>query len=244
MNSLDPRAKLFWSFAWMIILFLVYRSIGQLLGAIILMILISGISLKTIFHSIRYLLIFLPITFLVHLLISSQGWRWLSGAIVFDVSMLSQPTLFTLRLGNLILFMAFVIKWIKDIDFIDAVYHLLKPLRRFKWRVDDFFQIIFISVKFFPILKEEYARLDEGWKVFSPVAENRISERVQRVRKSLIPLMIFSFQRAETLADAISIRGYDSAHQRSYFKQLRFNISDWLICGVAICGLFAVITWI
>ena len=246
MKYLDPRAKLLWSFAWMISLFLIYSSREQLicLALTLLLIRINGIRLSSVFRSVRYLLMFLPITFLVHLLITSRGWQLFTGELQFSLALLEQPVLFSIRMVNLIILMAFVLKWVRDIEFLDAVYHLLKPLRRLDWAVDDFFQIVFIAIKFFPILQEEYRRLDEGWKVFADSPDKHLAERIQRVRKSLVPLMIFSFQRAETLADAISVRGYHNTVRRSYYQPLSFRTVDWLICGLALSLLVTVIIWV
>ena len=243
MNSLDPRVKLLWSIVWITIVFLVYNIAGQLgiLAGIIALIRINRLSLRLVLRSIRYLLLFLPITFLVHFFISVGGWKIFTGSSIFDYHMLEQPLLFTIRVGNLILYMAFALKWTSDIEFLDAIYHILKPLRRFKWQVDDFFQIIFISVKFFPILREEYNRLNEGWKTFTTVKDTTLSDRINRVRDSVIPLMIFSFQRAETLADAMTIRGYGSTGRRSYYGQLKFTYTDWLVSLLAIVILISII---
>jgi len=245
MKFLDPRAKLFWALAWMFSLFLITSSSGQMLGLFLtlLLIRINGLRLGQIISTVRYLLLLLPITFLVHLLLISRGWQLFSGEMSFTLVLLDQPLLFTLRVANLILLMAFVLKWIRDIEFLDAVYQLLRPLRRLGWRIDDFFQIIFIAVKFFPILREEYRRLDEGWKLLSEHPDGQLAERIQRVRKSLIPLMIFSFQRAETLADAISVRGYSSAVRRSVYQPLKFRLGDWCSCGVALGFLVSMIVW-
>ncbi|MCK4715236.1 MAG: hypothetical protein KAT54_00360, partial [Candidatus Marinimicrobia bacterium] len=141
MNSLDPRVKLLWSIVWITIVFLVYNIAGQLgiLAGIIALIRINRLSLRLVLRSIRYLLLFLPITFLVHFFISVGGWKIFTGSSIFDYHMLEQPLLFTIRVGNLILYMAFALKWIRDIEFLDAIYHILKPLRRLKWQVDDFF---------------------------------------------------------------------------------------------------------
>ena len=232
---MDPRTKLCWSLAGMFSLFLIDHCLGQMFGLVLILLLIriKGLYLGRVFFSVRYLLIFLPLTFLVHLLFISRGWQLFSGAMPFTVSILDQPIRFTLRMANLILLMAFVLQWIPDIEFLDGIYHLLRPLRRLGWWIDDFFQIIFIAVKFFPILRDEYRRLDEGWKLLSDRRDRRLAERVQRARKSLIPLMIFSFQRAETLADAIGVRGYATAEWRSVYQPLKFRPGDWFSCGLA-----------
>ena len=242
----DPRAKLLSAFVWLIALFLVYHSIGQLIGLCLtlLVIRLNGVRIGTVVTSVRYLLLFLPLTFLVHLLIISGGWRLFTGEQTLSWSLFDQPLFFTVRMANLIIFMGFMLRWIRDIEFLDAVYHLLRPLRRLGLNADDFFQTIFIAVKFFPILREEYQHLDEAWKVFGGGHGDTLSRRIQRVRKSLIPLMIFSFQRAEVLADAISVRGYNADLPRSYYQSLRFQGRDWMYCGAALSILTLIIIWI
>lgn len=245
MNDIDPRAKIIWSLVWLIIIFIVYNIIGQLivLLGIIVIIKLNRVSLRSVLKAVRYLLIFLPVTFLVHFFFSSRGWDFIIGKTHYISNMINQPVMFTLRMGNLILLMSFLLKWIGDIEFLDAIYHTLKPLRRLKLSVDDFFQIIFIAVRFFPILKEEYIRLDEGWKSFVKVKNSKLSERINRARDSVIPLMIFSFQRAETLADAMVIRGYGSQIERSYYQPLRFGYKDWLATAAAMVLLISTIIW-
>lgn len=245
MKSLDPRAKLFWALAWMFSLFLIDRSLGQVAGLLLTLVLIrvNGLRLGPVIHTVRYLVLFLPITFLVHLLVISQGWQLFTGAMSPSLALLEQPLLFSLRVANLILLMAFVLKWIRDIEFLDGIYALLRPLERLGWRIDDFFQIIFIAVKFFPLLQEEYQRLDEGWKLLGEAPDKQMAERIRRVRKSLIPLMIFSFQRAETLADAITVRGYSATVRRSLYQPLKLRWWDWCSGGLALGFLASIILW-
>lgn len=243
MNNLDPRVKLILITAGLAIIFLLAGVGGQLLylGLIIAAILLNHLTLSKVIKSVRYLLILLPITLLVHFLITAKGWQVIVGSRDFNWTLFKPPLLFSLRLGNLIFLMAFGMQWISNIELLDAVYHLLKPLRRWGGVVDNLFQIIFIAVKFFPIFNDEYHQLQENWQIYLKGRSVSLTGRVRQVQETLIPLMVLSFQRAETLADAMTIRGYGSHSPRSYYQSLKMTQRDWLVVLAAILSV-AIIT--
>jgi energy-coupling factor transport system permease protein len=236
MHSLDPRTKLILMAAGLVIIFLLPGVGGQLLclGLIVIVILLNQIALLKIIRSVRYLLILLPITMLVHFLITAGGWQVIVGARNLNLIMFKQPLLFSLRLGNLIFLMAFGLQWIPTIELLDAVYHFLRPLQRWGGVVDNLFQTIFIAVKFFPILSDEYRQLRENWRIYLNDNGTTLAGRIHQVRDTLVPLMVLSFQRAETLADAMTIRGYGSQSPRSYYQSLRMMLRDWLAVLITI----------
>lgn len=245
MIRLDPRIKLLTLLVGLSSLFLISRLTGQLLflGFVLLLMSLNSVRLRQLRPASRGLWIFLPLTFLVHFLITAQGWRLIGGDLSFSPALLEQPLLFSLRLSNLLLWMSFGLAWLPAIDFLDALYYLLQLLRRLGWQSANFFQTIFIAVKYFPILQEEYWRLDEGWRLISGTGEPRLKARLSRVRKSVIPLLIFSFQKAETLADAMAVRGYQTHRQRSYYGVLGWQARDWLGAVLTVAGLLIVVIW-
>ncbi len=240
---LDPRVKLILIAAGLIIIFLLPGIGGQLLclGVIFTAILLHQIALSKIISSIRYLLILLPLTLLVHFLITAEGWQVISGSRELNLIMLKQPLSFTLRLGNLIFLMAFGMQWIRNIELLDAVYHFLKPMQRWCGFVDNLFQTIFIAVKFFPILSDEYRQLRENWHIYLDDDGISLTSRVRQIQDTLVPLMVLSFQRAETLADAMTIRGYGAQLRRSYYQTLRMTQQDWRAVLIAVFAVIMVI---
>jgi len=144
-------------------------------------------------------------------------------------------------LGNLIFLMAFGMQWIRNIELLDAVYHFLKPMQRWCGFVDNLFQTIFIAVKFFPILSDEYRQLRENWRIYLNDDGISLTSRVHQIQDTLVPLMVLSFQRAETLADAMTIRGYGAQLRRSYYQTLRMTQQDWRAVLIAVFAVIMVI---
>ena len=225
MKSIDPRSKLIWAIGGIITIFLTKTIFTQLLITISIFtcIMFFRVSIKSVFNSVKYLLILLPITFSMHLIFSTG----LSEILSFNnIVVYINPIMFTLRLANFIIFMSFIVKWLTAIELLDSIYLVIKPLSRLRFPIDDIFQIIFISIRFFPILKEEYFKLKEGRKNFLKETEVSVKQRTKKIKEILIPLMIFSFRKAEILADAMTIRGYGRNVERTYFTRLKFTKSD------------------
>lgn len=241
--NFDPRAKLIWAIGGVAIIFSTQSLLGQICILMVIIILTKLVlsSLIRTFKAVKYLLIFLPITFLIHLIFSTNVFSTLfkEGVYYTDWKEILLPVKFTLRLGNLLLFMAFLINWINSLELLDCIYSILKPFRSLHIPIDDLFQVIFIAIRFFPIMHEEYWRLDEGWKTFIKDPKESVRHRILNVRETLIPLMIFSFRKAETLADAMMVRGYGSCNKRTYYSHIKLKMMDafFALIGVVFSGL-------
>ncbi|RKY52741.1 MAG: hypothetical protein DRP89_07190 [Candidatus Neomarinimicrobiota bacterium] len=241
--NFDPRAKLIWAIGGIAVIFSTQSLLGQICILMIIIILTKLVlsSLIRTFKAVKYLLIFLPITFLIPLIFSTNVFSTLfsKGVYYIDWKEILLPIKLTFRLGNLLLFMAFLINWIKSLEFLDCIYSILKPFRSLYIPIDDLFQVIFIAVRFFPIMREEYWRLDEGWKTFIKNPKESLRHRILNIRETLIPLMIFSFRKAETLADAMIIRGYGSCNKRTYYSHIKLKMMDafFALTGILFTGL-------
>ncbi|NLA21461.1 MAG: hypothetical protein GX870_00305, partial [Candidatus Marinimicrobia bacterium] len=170
MKNLDPRVKILWLIIAVIGIFRLKVWYAQLGVAIILGTIITFRILyaKENFKVLRILLVFLPLTFLIHILFGTNLLATIFRSVPRDSwsVLLFTPLTFTLRIGNLIALMALATHWLKALEVLDALYHLLKPLRKIGLPVDDIFQIIFIAVRFIPLIQEEYQRLDDSWRIF------------------------------------------------------------------------------
>jgi len=236
--AIDPRAKLLWALGGIILVFALQTLHGQIVLSLILLMLVmifpsAGRKIRA---TAGWLLMLLPLTLFLHLLFSTSLVGDLFRGTLSEnwLQQLRMPLVFTVRLGNLIVAMAVLLWWIPAIDFLDGVYLLMRPLRRFRFPVDDLFHIIFIAVRFFPLLRQEYRQLDEGWKAFLPQSRTGLRARLETLRLRLVPLMIFSFRKADILADAMSIRGYGHGRKRSYFTRLHFGRVDLAVTMAAL----------
>lgn len=239
MKNLDPRVKILWLMIAVIGIFRLKVWYAQLGVALVLgtIIIFRTISTKESFKVLRILLVFLPLTFLIHILFGTNLLATIFRSAPRDSwsVLLFTPLTFTLRIGNLIALMALATHWLKALEVLDALYHLLKPLRKIGLPVDDIFQIIFIAVRFIPLIQEEYQRLDDSWRIFMNRDSGGLFGQIERLRTILVPLMVVSFRRAEVLAEAMTVRGYNSQVKRSYIGRLHWQTPDWI--GLAAgCG--------
>jgi len=221
---------------------------GQAIVAGLLLPILAGLTAnagKTRW-SLRILLVFLPLTFGIHILFGTHLLATvLRGAVRDSWQVLFfRPLGFTLRIGNFILLMALATQWIQALPALDAIYHILKPLRRTGLPIDDLFQIIFIAVRFIPLMREEYQRIAESWRIFMDTGQDTLIGRIDRLRTILVPLMIVSFRRAEVLADAMTVRGYNPAVRRSYLGQLHWSPADWVLTVAGIGVLVITVGWV
>jgi len=244
MNKIDPRLQLLWFFIYSSLIFLGKNLPSQflLMAFTILGIYISGHNLKEIISKIRYLLFFLPITFFIHLFFSTRFVPILfnDGIFLIPLTIFVTPLLFTLRILSFIIFMAWFTSWVDSGKVLDGIYLLLKPLKKIKIPIDDLFQVIFIAIRFFPILQEEYKKIDTNWKTYCNTKNDE--SKILRVLNNFVSILIFSFRKAEKIALAMHIRGYGSEN-RTYYTKLKYGKIDLVFFGFSILFFTTIYRW-
>ncbi len=229
MDAIDPRLKLLWFLLYGILIFVIKALPLQFFLMLItaFFILISGRKITVIMTKIKYLLYFLPITFFIHLFFGTDAAVSLFhlNFSAFSLSLFYWPAVYTFRIFNFIFFMAFIISWIEASKAMDGIYLLLAPLKRLKLPVDDFFQILFIAIRFFPLLQEEYKKIDESLLTYSK--KGKKENNIVNITNNTISMIILSFQKAEKIALSMHIRGYGRGN-RSYYTHLQFHQRDML----------------
>ena len=235
MNKIDPRLQLLWFFIYSFLIFQGENLPSQLMlmAFTILGIYISGHNLPKIIKKIRYLLLFLPITFFIHLFFSTTFFSIIIsyGLLAIPLNIFTIPFHFTIRILSFIIFMAWFTSWIDNGKILDGIYLLLKPLAKIKVPVDDLFQVIFIAIRFFPILQEEYKKINANWKTYCNREDDE--NKVLKILNNLVSIIIFSFRKAEKIALAMHIRGYGSGN-RTYYTKLKYSFTDFLFFAFSI----------
>ncbi len=122
-----------------------------------------------------------------------------------------------------------------------AIFHLLKPFGAVRFPVNDFSMVVQITLRYLPLvaqLAEKIAKAQAArggdWeqKGFNPIRQ------AKRVLPLIIPILVTSLRRAETMALAMESRGFNASEERSSFYLLRFDTWDglFLAFSVALSG--------
>ncbi len=219
----------------LIMLFLVYST-----GFIAL-----RVKLRTIISSIRYLLWMLPVTFLMHIALSQFGWEFLRSLFNGspDFQALKPAVMFTLQIFGFIFVMGGIIQVIRLDRLLDGLYIGLQPLRKIKLPVDDFFQILFIGLRFFPLLREEAQRIQDVRRGFGVTGSTSLVGKIRSHITTAIPLFIGTLYRAETVAQTMTLRGYVPGNQRTVYTDVFWHRRDWvlLMAGFVFTGIVFVL---
>jgi energy-coupling factor transport system permease protein len=110
-----------------------------------------------------------------------------------------------------------------------AQFHLLKPFEKLGFPINDLTLVVQITLRYLPLVaqiaeKTAKAQASRGgdWEQtgFNPIRQ------AKRIIPLIVPIIVTSLKRAETMAVAMESRGFNAAHKRSSFYTLKFTRWD------------------
>ena len=197
-HHLDPRAKLIFVFVFIVYIFFCH-SFGTYAWIFLLIIVFMKLAK-------------IPFGFLI-LTIESDGVLegiYISLRLIFIVMIATIMTLST-----------------SPIDLTDAFERLLSPLKLVKVPVHQLSMMMSIALRFIPTLMDELEKIILAQKSRgSEISSGSIVTRIKSFIPLMIPLFISAFQRAEELAIAMEVRGYDMNVKRTSYRLLHWRLRD------------------
>jgi len=230
-HRLDPRGKLMFAiFLMLICLFTssAYYYLLIILGLIGLL-LVSDITLLVMLRNMKPFIILVSFTALYHLLFSARdttaiirifGFRLTEGGLQMAAS-------FSLRLLVFVGIAFFVSLTTMPSDLAEALVGWMKPLKKIGIPVTDISLIIFIALRFIPVLAEEFDTIRKAQLIRGVDFTGGLIKKVKKMIFLLIPVFQAALRRADDLAIAIESRGYISGADRSSFSRLRWRVADF-----------------
>ncbi|UCE23642.1 MAG: energy-coupling factor transporter transmembrane protein EcfT [Candidatus Zixiibacteriota bacterium] len=237
LHRLDARAKIV-PITLVLILALLTDSLIFYLTVLVSLLgglLLSGVGKKTLTNNFKPVLVLVAITFLYHLLFSAKdtavvaellGIRITSGAIDMAV-------FYSLRLVIFISVAFLVTLTNSPSELGDAMTKMLGPLRKLRVPVYDLALILFIALRFIPILYEEFTAIKNAQIIRGVSFAGPIVNRIRKTTSIIIPVFVAAIQRADELALAIEARGYTSGYKRTFYSRSRFGPREWLFAVVS-----------
>ena len=250
-HRLDPRLKLLFLIAYIVMLFVANSFYGLALSALILIIAIiaSRVPVLSVLRSIKGIIFILIFTSVLNVFFhGGEGdplWQW--GIIRIYAEGLIFAGFLTLRLFFLVMGSALLTLTTTPVSLTDGIESLLYPLTWIKVPVRALALIMSIALRFIPTLMDETNRIISAQKARGASFDTgNVFKRVKAVIPVLIPLLISAFRRAEELGDAMDVRCYSSSEKRTKYKKLKFTLRDLiasffgavLIAGVILLNIY------
>ncbi|MBE6827449.1 MAG: energy-coupling factor transporter transmembrane protein EcfT [Ruminococcaceae bacterium] len=243
-HRLDPRVKILLVFAYIVAVFLCknFYSLGLMILLLTVIILLSGISLKLIYKSIKPIFIIVLITSLLQLIYNKNGdvlfeyWkiRITTGGVFTAIFT-------TVRIAALVAASSMLTYTTSPTMLTDAIERLFSPLKVFKINVHSIAMMMTIALRFIPTLIDEVDKIMAAQKSRGADLESgNIVDRGKALVPIFIPLFINSFRRAYELAFAMECRCYQGGEGRTRLKVMKVHARDFVaifIMALVIAGI-------
>lgn len=242
-HRLDPRVKLLFLIAYIVMLFVAKSFYGLALCFLILAVTViaARVPVGSVLRSIKGVIFILIFTSVLNIFFHGGDhllWQW--KFIKIYTEGLIFAAFLTLRLLFLVMGSAILTLTTTPVNLTDGLESLLFPLTLIKLPVHALALIMSIALRFIPTLMDETNRIISAQKARGANFESgNIFKRVKAIVPVLIPLLISAFRRAEELGDAMDVRCYSSGHKRTKYKKLRLGWRDLiatLFAAVLIAG--------
>ena len=244
-HKLDARAKLLMGFYYIVLVMFTHSlwMYGALILYVLLFIKLAGIPLGFFWKGLRPLTNIILFTAAIQIFFVSGGPVWLDwGPLRVTQHGLWMATTVFFRFALTIFMSTAISLTTRPIDFTDAVEYLLSPLKKVKVPVQDFALMLSIAMRFIPTLMDEANRIKKAQESRGvSFGEGNIFEQMKKLIPVFLPLFISSFFRAEELANALDVRGYQGANRRTKLRLQTWKLADTLFltsCVLLTAGLF------
>ena len=230
-HKLDPRLKLLLTIALIVLVFFVKTIWGYVavFAFFVLVILLSGVSLKYVLKGIRPMWFIILLTFIMNVFFT-QGetllfeWKFIRAyreglihAIVIAVRfvlLITCSTMLTLTTSP------------KEIT--DALERLLRPLKKVRFPVHEMSLMMSIALRFIPTLVEETDRIMKAQTARgASFDQGSFLSKAKDLIPVLVPLFVSAFKRAEELALAMEARCYHGGENRTQLKVYQLALRDY-----------------
>ncbi len=237
--SLDPRTKVILVLAVMVAALVATAPYyyGGLIAGLLILLISCRLGWRLIGKNLRPIIWFVLFTAGFHLLFSGRDDPQAAFSVYgFKVTQtgLSMALLFSARIFIFVLATFILSLTTAPVAISEGLVSLLKPLRLLKVPVYDLGMILFIALRFIPVLSEEIETIRKAQFIRGLDISGGAQSRLRRATALVLPVFFSALRRADDLSVAIETRGYRSGQPRSSLHPLRFHGRDMVVFGCII----------
>ena len=238
-HRLNPAMKLILTLLFIVCVFIANSvlSLGVLLLISILIVPVSGISLKTVIKALKPLRVIIVITSVLNIFWTKGDNLLLSFWIInIYAEGLIKSLLVVMRIVTLLVGTTLLISYTTSpIALTDGIERLLSPLSKIKVPVHDFAMMMTIALRFIPTLIEETEKIISAQRARgADFKSGSLISRAKALIPIFIPLFLSCIRRAEDLATAMECRCYNGGKGKTKMNVLRYRPRDFIALALVI----------
>lgn len=229
-HALDPRSKILLTVLFMVIVFLAnsWATYAALVLFVLIITKVAGISIRFLFDGLKLILALFIFTFLMHVFLTKGGTVLVDGGFfTIESEGIITGIFITLRLTLLVVVTTILTLTTSPIELTHGLERMFQPLKRIGFPVSEVAMMMSISLRFIPTLMDETEKIIKAQSARgSSFRMGSMKERFQALLSIFIPLFVSAFKRAEELAVAMDVRGYNVKGTRTSYRLLEWKLSD------------------
>tara|TARA_Y100000589_G_scaffold35870_1_gene30043 strand:- start:191 stop:994 length:804 start_codon:yes stop_codon:yes gene_type:complete len=201
------------------------------------------IPLSMILHGLKPLFVLMFITFFIHGLTDGDQSRLIFEWKFISISQtgLERGTFYCFRLLLVVIASALLTLTTSSVQITYAVERILRPLKIFRFPVAEFSLMLSISLRFIPVLMEEFQKLVMAQSARgASLVRGSIKQRFYSFSSLLVPLFNSALDRADQLAIAMEVRGFNPDSPRTSVHEYKFGTSDLLVASTIATWFFCI----
>lgn len=236
---LDPRTKIIATLLFVIVAFLANSTEGYIITAVyaLVILLTSGISLKSFYRSVKPIFILILFTFTLNVFFNRQGDLMFEFYFIKIYSEgLYRSLIIVFRLILIVLMSSLMTFTTKPNDLTDGLESVMKPFKLIGIPTSELALMISIALRFIPTLLEEAERIIKAQTSRgADFTDGKLKDKIVQIISLLVPMFVIAFKRASELADTMEARGYIPGKKRTRLNELKYNLRDFILYFAMIC---------
>ncbi|MBD3404018.1 hypothetical protein GF420_14090 [candidate division GN15 bacterium] len=244
LHRLDARAKLAPVVLVMVLALFTtsFTFYGIILTALLAALASSGVGFARISASFKPVLFMVAITALYHLIFSARDTDAVFGIFGFAITTggIEMAAYFSLRLLIFVSIAFLVTLTSSPSDLAEALTRLARPLAKLRVPVNDLGLILFMAIRFVPILMEEFVAIRNAQLIRGVDFGGNVISRIRKTGYLLVPVFMAALARADDLAVAMEARGYRGGVKRSFYSHSRLGPVELFFVLTTVAAITAV----
>ena len=242
LHRMDPRIKVVMTLLYIICATFLCKNVfsfALLMLSALLLIALGKVPYRTVFRSLRPVLIIMVFTSMINVFLKKGDILLLEWKFIHIYAEGIYDAVFmVVRIAALIIGTGMLLTYTTTpIALTDALEDLLSPLKKLKVPVHDAAMMMTIALRFIPTLVDETDKIMTAQKARgADFSSGSLVSRAKALIPILIPLFVSAFRRADELAVAMECRCYHGGEGRTRMHVLKTHARD--VVALAVMLLF------
>ena len=243
-HRLDPRTKIVFTAAYIVMLFVINNFWGYLAAGVLLVVMLvtSKIPVRYVFKGLKGIIFIIVLTVILNMFMTQGDVIWSWGFLQITKQGVDTAVKMAIRLVFLVVGTSLMTLTTSPIDLTDGMEACMNVMPGIRKYAHELAMMMSIALRFIPTLLDETQKIMKAQKARGAQLDTGgLIQRAKALVPILVPLFVSAFRRADELAVAMEARCYRGGEGRTKMKPLVYRKQDYMGYGFLVAYLVAAV---